>query len=216
MYFRGAHPASDSVFDYDNIVVQEFVPGEIHDVCLLFNHGELRAALTQRRLRQYPAAGGVGVYCETTIEPDLIARAVSLMAKLEWHGPAQVEFKVDRTNGRAWLLEVNGRLWGTLDLAVQAGIDFPWLLYCMAREGDVAPVHHYQTGLRYRWPVPLGWLHSLECGDFAKAMWELFGPSRGSRSDIMIGDPLPPIAEMADVVRRAWARRSIRPARRVG
>lgn len=213
-FFAREHPASDSVFDHDCLLAQEYVPGEIHDVCLLFNHGEARAALTQRRLRMYPAAGGIGIYCETTDEPELAERAVSLLKKLKWHGPAQVEFKVD--GGRAWLIEVNGRLWGTLDLSVRAGVDFPWLLFCLARDGDVAPVHRYEAGLRYRWPFPLGMLHSLECGEPFSALWDFIGPARGARSDIRWSDPLPHVAEMADIARRAWKRRSIRPGRGMG
>jgi hypothetical protein len=36
-----------------------------------------------------------------------------------------VEFRVDDASGRHWLLEINGRFWGSLPLAVHAGADFP-------------------------------------------------------------------------------------------
>ncbi len=43
-----------------------------------------------------------------------------------------VEFKVDDRDGRARLLEINGRFWGSLPLAVHAGADFPAAYYRLA------------------------------------------------------------------------------------
>jgi protein-tyrosine-phosphatase len=45
-----------------------------------------------------------------------------------WHGVAMVEFKLDEVTGECRLMEVNGRFWGSLPLAVAAGADFPYYL----------------------------------------------------------------------------------------
>ena len=153
--FERRRPTPDMVFDHDNLLVQEYIPGEVHDACLLFHEGEVRASLTQYVLRMYPSRGGVGTVVETTDEPQLIERAVALLESLKWHGPAEVEFKIDTRDGRPKLIEVNGRYWGGLDLSIRAGVNFPLLACRMARDGDVEPVFHYQTGLRYRWPPSL-------------------------------------------------------------
>ena len=39
-----------------------------------------------------------------------------------------VEFKLDARDGVAKLMEINGRFWGSLQLAVDAGVDFPAIL----------------------------------------------------------------------------------------
>ena len=62
-----------------------------------------------------------------------------------------VEFKRDARDGVSKLLEINGRFWGSLQLSVDAGVDFPHLLYRLAIEGDVEPVSTYATGVRLRW-----------------------------------------------------------------
>ena len=48
-------------------------------------------------------------------------------------------------------MEVNGRFWNSLPLAIAAGIDFPFLLYRLAIDGDIDPVETYRVGVRSRW-----------------------------------------------------------------
>ncbi len=62
-----------------------------------------------------------------------------------------VEYKVDSETGAAHLMEVNGRFWGSLQLAIDAGVDFPVLLVRAALGEDVEPVSDYQVGIRSRW-----------------------------------------------------------------
>jgi hypothetical protein len=61
-----------------------------------------------------------------------------------------VEFRVD-PEGRPWLMEVNGRFWGSLQLAIDAGVDFPWLLYRLCRGEAVEGPASYEVGRRLRW-----------------------------------------------------------------
>lgn len=145
---------TDRVYDGRWRLVQERLSGEVHDVCLLFRWGEVRAALTQWRIRMEPAAGGPGVLVETTRDDGLRERAVRLLEALRWHGPAQVEFRRHAGDGEPRLMEVNGRYWGTLGLSIRAGVDFPLLACRMAVEGDIAPVTDYQVGLREDWRQP--------------------------------------------------------------
>ena len=62
-----------------------------------------------------------------------------------------VEFRYDEASGRAVLLEVNGRFWGSLPLAVHAGCDFPYEFYRSSVEPDrPAAVTAYRTGVQCR------------------------------------------------------------------
>jgi hypothetical protein len=62
-----------------------------------------------------------------------------------------IEYKLDERTGTPYLMEINGRFWGSLQLAVDAGVDFPALLAGVALGGDPAPVTAYRTGVRSRW-----------------------------------------------------------------
>ena len=61
-----------------------------------------------------------------------------------------IEFKVDNRTGIPNLLEINGRLWGSLPLAVAAGVDFPWLAWELATTGHTDQVTDYAVGTRCR------------------------------------------------------------------
>jgi predicted ATP-grasp superfamily ATP-dependent carboligase len=200
-------PLSDDVFDFSRPLIQEFIQGHVHEVCTLFMHGQPRAMLTQQRLLQYPDGGGGGIYNETTDEDDLKEMAISLLQALEWHGPAQVEFMRERRTGRPYLLEVNGRFWGSMDLAVAAGMDFPVLTCKMAARGDVETQLDYRVGLRFRWPFPYAILHAMETGRWAGAFKDFLAPRKATRSDLVVTDPMPLIMEFYYTLERLWKRR---------
>ncbi len=62
-----------------------------------------------------------------------------------------VEYKVDERTGTPYLMEVNGRFWGSLQLAVDAGVDFPALLVRAALGQPLPPPPEYREGVRLRW-----------------------------------------------------------------
>jgi predicted ATP-grasp superfamily ATP-dependent carboligase len=76
--------------------------------------------------------------------------ARTILDHIAWHGVAMVEFKVS-ADGTPYLMEINGRFWGSLQLAIDAGVDFPWMLYQLATGQTVDPVDRYVTGVRSRW-----------------------------------------------------------------
>jgi predicted ATP-grasp superfamily ATP-dependent carboligase len=200
----------DPVYDRRPLI-QELVPGEIHDVNVLMRHGEPRAAQTQRRVHMLPASGGPGILSETTWEPELRDAAVALLRSVGWHGPAQVELKRDARDGTARILDVNPRFWGTLDLAIRAGVDFPGLTCRLAIDGDVEPVFEYRVGLRFRWPIPHGLRYARQQSRPWRAAWAFFGPARRTAWDLWASDPLPHLAEGWLLLRRR-RERSLGPA----
>ena len=196
----------DAVFDSARPLVQEYVPGEIHDACALFRRGEPRALLTQKRLAMHPAEGGVGIYNETTRDPELGEQAVALLRALEWHGPAQVEFKRDARDGRLRLMEVNARFWGTLGLAIQAGVDFPYLTTALAVHGEVEPVFDYRVGQRYRWTYWYGSPEQPVGGLQLRALLDALLPTKRRATDLWLSDPGPHLAAAWGSGRAAFER----------
>jgi len=193
--YRSLPDQSDLIYDRRRPIVQEVVPGGVHDVCLLFNRGEPRAASTQRRLIMCPPEGGPGIYVETTDEPDLRDAAIALLEALDWHGPAQVEFKRDTRDGTPKLIDINTRFWGTLDVAIQAGVNFPLLTCRIALEGNVKAIQSYKVGLRYRWPFPHGWRHARQQEHRWRSLWRFLKPQRNTCSDLRLFDLRPHLAE---------------------
>jgi predicted ATP-grasp superfamily ATP-dependent carboligase len=176
------------------------------------NRGRLRAAFAHRRIREKPPSGGVSVLSESVaLDPPLLAHAERLLEALKWHGVAMLEFKRDSRDGVTKLLEINGRFWGSLQLAVDAGVDFPYLLYRLAIDGDVEPVFSYRIGVRLRWWLgDLDWLllRLRENGSLTrrlKAIPEFLRPA-GSTARLETfrrDDPAPAMAEFSQYVRAA-------------
>jgi predicted ATP-grasp superfamily ATP-dependent carboligase len=131
-------------------LVQEYIVGGGYGVSLLFNHGEVRAKFTHQRIREYPISGGPSTYRVSISHPKMEEIAIQLMEHFNWHGLAMVEFKLDEKTGEPVLIEINPRMWGSINQAVQSGVDFPYLLYKMAVEGDVKPVMNYKLGVKTR------------------------------------------------------------------
>lgn len=134
------------------VMIQQRIIGPGVGIFLLIWQGELLAEFAHRRIREKPPAGGVSVYRESiAADPALVAKSSSLLRRFDWCGVAMVEFKVEEATGTPYLMEINGRFWGSLQLAVDAGVDFPALLLSAAAGEAPAPVLKYRTGVRSRW-----------------------------------------------------------------
>ncbi len=128
-------------------LVQRYVPGTGRGVGLLLRGGGIAAVFVHRRLREvHPAGGPSAAAVSEPPDPALVEPAAALLRALRWEGLAMVEFRREGA-GVPVLMEVNGRSWGTLGLAVDAGVDFPRLLV----EGFAGPPPEYRAGVRRRW-----------------------------------------------------------------
>jgi predicted ATP-grasp superfamily ATP-dependent carboligase len=111
-----------------NLVIQEFIPGYIHDACSVAARGKTLEILTQVRHWMYPITGGVGAINYTTKNDSVKALAEQVLESLSWSGPSQIEFKYDERDKKYKLIEINSKFWGTLDLSIRSGVNFPLLL----------------------------------------------------------------------------------------
>jgi predicted ATP-grasp superfamily ATP-dependent carboligase len=134
------------------LLLQQRITGPGTGIFLLLWDGEQRAQFAHRRICEKPASGGVSVYRESiAIDEDLRDRSRALLERFGWRGVAMVEYKRDLVTGQSFLMEVNGRFWGSLQLAIDAGVDFPLLLVASALGEQVESQETYRVGVRSRW-----------------------------------------------------------------
>lgn len=153
-----------------SVLLQEYVRGEAHGVELLLDRGAPLAAFQHRRLREVPLSGGPSSLRESVpLDPTLYDQSVRMLRELEWTGLAMVEFKVAADGPR--LMEINGRIWGSLPLAIKSGVDFPAglaELYLGGRsssDGLPGPNAPYALGVRSRnLELELSWIASTLWG----------------------------------------------------
>lgn len=135
-------------------LVQKRITGPGIGIFLLMKEGEVVAKFAHRRIREKPPSGGVSVVSESIIPPeDVVESAVRILSNVGWTGVAMVEFKVDLEEKIAKLLEVNARFWGSLQLSITSGVDFPYMLFHMAQGERVINSGEYKVGLRSRWEL---------------------------------------------------------------
>ncbi len=199
----------DEVFSQHPFMLQQYIPGHGAGIFALYNRGAPVAFFAHRRIREKPPQGGVSVLSES-IETDqqMLTYTRKLLDSVNWHGVAMVEFKIAE-DGTPYLMEVNTRFWGSLQLAIDAGVDFPWLLYQVATGRTVEPVQDYRTGIRLRWL--LGDLDSLYLtlrdkhysrSHKLQSVWRFLRPSLHTRHEInRWGDMAPAWCELKQYLR---------------
>ena len=162
------------------VLLQRWRPGEGHGVELLMHRGRPLAAFQHRRIREVPVTGGASSLRESVaLDPVLLDHATRLLAALDWTGLAMVEFRL--TSAGPELMEINGRVWGSLPLAVRAGMDFPGRLVDLLVDGPpsitTSPATDYRVGVRARnLRLEVSWIGSVALG--RRRYPELPWPSR--------------------------------------
>jgi predicted ATP-grasp superfamily ATP-dependent carboligase len=134
------------------LLLQQRVVGPGTGIFLLLWNGQLRAEFAHQRITEKPPSGGVSVYCESVaMDEQLRDQSRALLDRFGWRGVAMVEYKRDSLTGKPYLMEVNGRFWGSLQLAVDSGVDFPRLLVDCALGKTPKTIPSYRVGVRSRW-----------------------------------------------------------------
>ncbi len=177
------------------LLVQERCPGQGTGVFLLRGHGRTLMVAAHRRLREKPPSGGASTYRETiTPSPSLLGSCEELLKALDYEGPAMIEFKEDVDTGSRALMEINARLWGSLQLAVDAGADFPVALVEWAL-GQTPMFAQAVKGVRSVWEV--GEI------DHVLAIWRHTAKSL----NLPHGSPVGMRAALAVLIDRRWSDR---------
>ena len=155
--------AGEAIAAYDDFVarfkpatpplLQAGVGGDDYCATFLFERGALRATMTYHNLRAYPVRSGTGVLRETVEAPAIERIGAELLGSLGWHGVAEVDFRWEGGDDVPQLIEVNPRFWGGLTQSVEAGWDYPYMLYRLAVDGTVPPAAEGDRTVRTEAPV---------------------------------------------------------------
>ena len=146
-------------------IVQEWIPdgGGTYGLSALFDEASnVKAAFVHKKLRMFPVQGGPSTLGEGVEHPQIMESGLSLLRSLNWVGVGMAEFKIDPRDGIPKLMEVNPRFWGSLQLAIVSGVDFPYLMLRMARGERFSPILRYAVGKRFRWLLLGDILHFLK------------------------------------------------------
>jgi predicted ATP-grasp superfamily ATP-dependent carboligase len=133
-------------------IIQEYIRGEGVGFYALFNKGKCKAYFMHERLHEYPITGGSSTLAKSSYNEKLKYMGEKILSALNWHGVAMVEFKRDRM-GHYYLMEINPKFWGSLELSYKAGLNFPYMVYLLALEKKI-PSQSYKKDIYFRWSIP--------------------------------------------------------------
>jgi protein-tyrosine-phosphatase/predicted ATP-grasp superfamily ATP-dependent carboligase len=130
------------------VLQQQYVHGRGVGAEFLFDRGKKIWHFVHERVHEYPLSGGASSYRRSIKPPAALLRdAEKLLAALNWHGVAMVEFKVEfkmDSDDQYWLMEINPRFWGSLAVSIDAGVNFPLGLLQIARGEQPAQQPDYK------------------------------------------------------------------------
>ena len=182
-------------------IIQEMIPreGPGYGASFLMDEASrLKALFVHKRLREYPVSGGASTLRISVRHDDIRDMAISLLKAMGWYGVAMVEFKIDPRDNCPKLMEINPRFWGSLALAIHAGVNFPYLIYRMALKENFSPVETYQLGIKCRWLLPGDLLHFIYNARRSRLLKEFFRlRAENLFYDILsLKDPMPAVIKV--------------------
>lgn len=132
--------------------IEEHVKGEGWGASFLYFQGEMVASFIHRRLREKLKTGGTSTLREQAYNKDLEFFGKQILSSVNWNGFAMCEFKVCPNTKKVWFIEVNPRLWGSLPLSIDAGIDFPYFaVLCALQQPELAKKKFKRASLKKGW-----------------------------------------------------------------
>lgn len=145
------------------VLFQQYLTGRREAVSFLYAKQQIYARFAQWARRTHPPLGGTSILRQSIAIPiDIGEQAEHLIREIDLEGYSEVEFRRDSA-GYPYLMEINPRLSASVEIAVRAGVDFPYLLYQWATESPIDTVKGYRSGL---------WMRYLG-GDFATMLASL-------------------------------------------
>lgn len=178
--------ATSYVREFGSAVVQRRIPagGDALGVSVLIaDDGTRLAHFCHKRLREFPNSGGPSTDRIGITNDHLLEASLRLLEAINWRGVAMVEWKAAPQGGEPQLIEINPRFWGSLELAVRSGVDFPTLYArAAARASDPSATgprpgrapEAGRPGVRCRWLVPGDTLRWLTSGRKSRESLALF------------------------------------------
>jgi predicted ATP-grasp superfamily ATP-dependent carboligase len=190
-------------------ILQEYIPlGKRYGVGVMYDSsGKLRVTYAEEKIHHFPYPIGPSCAVESIWMPELVERSIAVMSKLPWYGVAEVEFMTDPRDGIPKFMEINPRFWGSVQGAIQSGVDFPWLLYQTAIGKKIDDVFTYKVGEKCRNLLPGELLHFLtnpKRWSMDPPLWA--GPSIVKDDILSWSDPMATIGFSLSVARHMFDR----------
>lgn len=133
------------------LLIQDHVGGPLTSMALVSDRNGATVARFQQQARRTwpPVAGASAMAVSVAPDEDLAARGTALLHRAGYSGLAQLQF-LRGTDGPA-LIDVNPRFYGSLPLALAAGVNLPAAWHAVVSGGPLPSPDDYRVGVTFRW-----------------------------------------------------------------
>jgi len=134
------------------LLAQKKVQGIGRGFFCIAKDGKICTYYMHERIREFPMSGGSSTAFKSIYCPVLHSISENIIEYLNWSGPLMIEFKFDKVNYVYYLIELNPKFWGSLDLSYAAGLSFGRSLIQIYLSGRSETIQeNYQVGIEFYW-----------------------------------------------------------------
>jgi protein-tyrosine-phosphatase/predicted ATP-grasp superfamily ATP-dependent carboligase len=109
----------------DVVLIEEYFAGTGQGISLFAVQGQVQYFFAHTRVNEPRTGGGSSYRKAISVDPEMAKACERLCVATQFDGVGMFEFKKNEQTKRWILIEVNARFWGSLPLAIKAGVDFP-------------------------------------------------------------------------------------------
>lgn len=177
-------------------MIQEYIRADsVWSFSAVYQKGICKRVFMFKEIRSCPVKGGVASYAESFYDQRLKEYGMVLLDALNWHGVAHVEFKPETKTGELKLMEINPKFWAATDVALKAGVNFPYYLCQMARGEELEYSEEYNRNLRFHFPFSRELQHIRQKpGSLPRVIMDTLNPK--VKSNVWLSDFKPNFFEL--------------------
>lgn len=183
----------------ENVIVQEWIKGGDSDLysCIFYHDKDYNQSVTftSRKLRQWFIEDGEACLAEECRNDPVLNTTADVLGRIKFRGIGSIEFKLDNSSGRYFIIEPNiGRPVLRIALVEAAGVPILHTMYCDA-SGLPLPANAGQRYAGVKWILLHQDIRSARAyykkGGLSLVGWlkSLYGVK--SFADLSMRDPLP-------------------------
>jgi len=189
------------------IILQEFIHGRGCGYFVFSHNGDIKTEFMHKRLFEASPLGGPSVKAIPLHDEKLRKIGRRIVKKLDWTGVMMVEFKKEAETGEYYLIEINPKFWGSLELSYKNGINFPLSMVEYYMEGKNIKQNSYSE-------LPFSW-YTLSLSSYStygpKIVFEAMKKTLNKNilfSDLHLDDPKNAFIKVMNILKNIYSIRN--------
>lgn len=136
------------------LIVQKKVSGVGRGFFCIARNGQIYTFYMHERIREIPLTGGSSTAAKSIYCKQMKQISFEIVKDLNWSGPLMIEYKYDKSLDKYFLIELNPKFWGSLELSYFIGLNFGKKLielFTLKESNSIIKEYDYQVNKKFYW-----------------------------------------------------------------